>query len=123
MGDLFRDTVFGHAVRLVSRNKYLAWDDGDLPVPVNKSVASQISETTSGTDSSVGLEKTSSGESAARLDAKKLEKGDDIYLVEWAENDPKVRRVANNVVTMLPLISLFLGSFELVPGEKSFRRL
>ena len=74
MKDLFRETMFGHAVRLLSGGKYLAHNEALNPreVQMYQPADSEAS--------------SRSGISGSQLDP---EKGKDTKLVEWAKNDPQ----------------------------------
>lgn len=74
MKDLLRETIFGHAVRLLSGGRYLAHDDS-----YNTSKMQLVPPVDSETSSRLGI-------GGSDLDA---EKGKDTKLVEWTENDPQ----------------------------------
>lgn len=74
MKDLFRETILGHAVRLLSRGKYLGHDDvfDTTQMQLHKPFDSETS--------------SKSGVGENHLDS---EKGKDTRLVDWNIDDPQ----------------------------------
>ena len=101
MTELFADTVFGHLVRFVSRGRYWAWEEqrdsavaeqylaGRKGRSVNDKQNRQLRNARSTSALSEGAE---SAQSATHAAAYGGEKGGAENLVEWMENDAKVRR-------------------------------
>ena len=80
MNDIFQDTAFGRVVRFVTRGKVFGWEEYREDVDIDR----YMKHATQGEDP----EK----DDQSATDSAEAEKGLDYYLVDWLENDPKVRR-------------------------------
>ena len=79
MNDIFQDTAFGRVVRFVTRGKVFGWDEYRKDVDIDRYMthANDIPDPEKDDQSSI--------------DPAEAEKGLDYFLVDWVENDPKVR--------------------------------
>ena len=90
MKDLFRETVFGRLVRLISRGKLFAYDEEQNPLTLNKYLAkdSEISSTSTSLQAG-GKEAPQNDDGSENPTSIDREKGPDHLLVDWTPNDPQ----------------------------------